>query len=231
MDGREFTRLDLHDARRLGIITIPQEFDLENDLTVAENIFLGREPTTRWGLLDRRAPGPGDHNTYTYTLDYLIYEKKENIYGVEYDTHTRLVQIELKSEWVAVGPGPGPVVQGNREFTITKTEASSDLTFTNEYSTGMYCVAVTKLWDDENDRDGAGVACVCLVYPPAVPHHILSDHPADFSGAAGAFARQGRAGKEAADGAGACGLIDRPACRLFEKDKRNEKKEKDEEDH
>ena len=35
-----------------GIEGIPQEFNLVNDLTVAENIFLGREPH-RFGLLDR----------------------------------------------------------------------------------------------------------------------------------------------------------------------------------
>ncbi len=35
-----------------GIEGIPQEFNLVNDLTVAENIFLGREPC-RFGLLDR----------------------------------------------------------------------------------------------------------------------------------------------------------------------------------
>ena len=34
-----------------GIEGIPQEFNLINDLTVAENIFLGREPR-RFGLLD-----------------------------------------------------------------------------------------------------------------------------------------------------------------------------------
>ena len=37
-----------------GIAGIPQEFNLVNDLTVAENIFLGREPR-RFGLLLNRA--------------------------------------------------------------------------------------------------------------------------------------------------------------------------------
>ena len=35
------------------IAGIPQEFNLVEDLTVAENIFLGREPS-RFGLLDRK---------------------------------------------------------------------------------------------------------------------------------------------------------------------------------
>ena len=41
-------------ARRLGISMIYQELNLLPELTVAENIFLGREPSGRFGLLDRR---------------------------------------------------------------------------------------------------------------------------------------------------------------------------------
>ncbi|MFI2189175.1 sugar ABC transporter ATP-binding protein [Streptomyces sioyaensis] len=42
------------DAERLGIATIYQEFNLVPGMTVAENIFLGRQPRTRLGLVDRR---------------------------------------------------------------------------------------------------------------------------------------------------------------------------------
>lgn len=41
------------DARRLGISMIYQELNLLPELTVAENIFLGREPRSRTGFLDR----------------------------------------------------------------------------------------------------------------------------------------------------------------------------------
>lgn len=41
-------------ARRLGISMIYQELNLIQELTVAENIFLGREPGRSFGLLDRR---------------------------------------------------------------------------------------------------------------------------------------------------------------------------------
>ncbi|MET9252356.1 sugar ABC transporter ATP-binding protein [Streptomyces sp. NPDC003717] len=41
------------DAERLGIATIYQEFNLVPDLTVAENIFLGRQPR-RYGMIDRK---------------------------------------------------------------------------------------------------------------------------------------------------------------------------------
>jgi ribose transport system ATP-binding protein len=41
------------DAERLGIATIYQEFNLVPDLSVAENIFLGRQPR-RYGFIDRK---------------------------------------------------------------------------------------------------------------------------------------------------------------------------------
>ncbi|HEV2779370.1 MAG TPA: sugar ABC transporter ATP-binding protein [Actinophytocola sp.] len=42
------------DAQRAGIAMIHQELDLVPDLSVAENIFLGREPRTRLRTVDRR---------------------------------------------------------------------------------------------------------------------------------------------------------------------------------
>jgi len=52
---KEGERTVLHspvDARRLGVATVFQEFSLVPDLTVAENIFLGRAFTNRVGLID-----------------------------------------------------------------------------------------------------------------------------------------------------------------------------------
>jgi ribose transport system ATP-binding protein len=42
------------DAKRLGIAVIFQEFSLVPHLTVAQNIYLGREPRNRFGLIDHR---------------------------------------------------------------------------------------------------------------------------------------------------------------------------------
>ncbi|MGW1372973.1 sugar ABC transporter ATP-binding protein [Streptomyces sp. NPDC002446] len=42
------------DAERLGIATIYQEFNLVPGLTVAENLFLGRQPRTALGLIDKK---------------------------------------------------------------------------------------------------------------------------------------------------------------------------------
>ncbi|QES44454.1 sugar ABC transporter ATP-binding protein [Streptomyces venezuelae] len=52
-EGREVRINGAQDAERLGIATIYQEFNLVPDLTVAENIFLGRQPR-RFGLVDRK---------------------------------------------------------------------------------------------------------------------------------------------------------------------------------
>ncbi|MDF2440801.1 MAG: ribose transport system ATP-binding protein, partial [Abditibacteriota bacterium] len=41
------------DAQGQGIAIIHQELNLIPELSIAENIFLGREPKTRWGTLDR----------------------------------------------------------------------------------------------------------------------------------------------------------------------------------
>ncbi|MER6429800.1 sugar ABC transporter ATP-binding protein [Streptomyces sp900105245] len=52
--GGEEVRINgAQDSERLGIATIYQEFNLVPDLTVAENIFLGRQPR-RFGMIDRR---------------------------------------------------------------------------------------------------------------------------------------------------------------------------------
>jgi ribose transport system ATP-binding protein len=53
VDGEETEIRSAQDAQRLGIATIYQEFNLVPELTVAENLFLGRQPR-RFGLVDRR---------------------------------------------------------------------------------------------------------------------------------------------------------------------------------
>ena len=46
---------DVQAARRFGVAVIHQEIVLVPHLSVAENIYLGREPTTRIGLKDVKA--------------------------------------------------------------------------------------------------------------------------------------------------------------------------------
>ena len=53
IDGRAQRIESVHDATRLGIALIHQELNLCNNLDVASNIFLGREPR-RFGLLQHR---------------------------------------------------------------------------------------------------------------------------------------------------------------------------------
>ena len=53
-DGREIAPASPHDAQALGIVTIYQEFNLVPSLSIAKNVFIGREPT-RLGLVDAPA--------------------------------------------------------------------------------------------------------------------------------------------------------------------------------
>lgn len=55
MDGRSITLGHPRAAEAAGIAIIHQELNLVSDLDIAANIFLGREPRHRWGLLDRSA--------------------------------------------------------------------------------------------------------------------------------------------------------------------------------
>jgi rhamnose transport system ATP-binding protein len=55
LDGRPVVFHGPADAQRAGIAVIYQEPTLFPDLSVAENIFMGRQPRTRFGRLDRRA--------------------------------------------------------------------------------------------------------------------------------------------------------------------------------
>src|SRR5918995_1510378 len=55
VDGNPVEIRSPHDARALGIGMIFQEFSLIPTLTVAQNIFLGREPRGSGGLIDDRA--------------------------------------------------------------------------------------------------------------------------------------------------------------------------------
>ncbi len=52
LDGREIAMTGPHEARRAGIATIYQELLLFPELTVAENVFMGHAPRTKWGALD-----------------------------------------------------------------------------------------------------------------------------------------------------------------------------------
>jgi len=53
-DGADFAPASPEDAKRLGIVTIYQELSLIPTLTVAENIFIGRAPIGRFGLVSWR---------------------------------------------------------------------------------------------------------------------------------------------------------------------------------
>ncbi|MBD8652153.1 sugar ABC transporter ATP-binding protein [Rhizobium sp. CFBP 13726] len=53
LDGQDVTPANVAEAQALGIGTVYQEVNLLENLTVAENLFLGRQPS-RFGFIDRR---------------------------------------------------------------------------------------------------------------------------------------------------------------------------------
>src|SRR5881409_2317697 len=52
LDGHDARFRSARDARDAGIGMVHQELSIAPDLTVAENVFLGRQPTGRLGLID-----------------------------------------------------------------------------------------------------------------------------------------------------------------------------------
>ncbi len=54
IDGEWISEMTIHKSNALGIRFIHQELNLINDLTVFENLFLGQEISTPFGLLDRK---------------------------------------------------------------------------------------------------------------------------------------------------------------------------------
>ena len=54
LDGQRLECASPREAARCGIALIHQELSLVPNMSVAENVMLGREPVTRWGRLDRR---------------------------------------------------------------------------------------------------------------------------------------------------------------------------------
>ena len=54
LDEKPIDPHSLHEAQALGISTVYQEINLVHTMSVAENLFLGRQPM-RWGFVDMRS--------------------------------------------------------------------------------------------------------------------------------------------------------------------------------
>src|ERR671937_463898 len=63
LDGRETRFYSTRDAHAAGIAMVHQELSVAPDLTVAENVFLGNQPTNRLGIVQwrRMAREAGEH--------------------------------------------------------------------------------------------------------------------------------------------------------------------------
>src|SRR5437764_2525571 len=71
LDGRPLWLAGVHEAQRLGIVLIHQELNLAENLDVAGNIFLGREPRRGGflGLVDKRIYADAEPITRRLGLD------------------------------------------------------------------------------------------------------------------------------------------------------------------
>jgi ribose transport system ATP-binding protein len=85
LKGNRVSFTSPRDAQRNGIAIIYQEFTLLPDLTVAENIFLGREPQKRMGFIDRN----------------LLYDRAEGLLkelGMDLDIHTAVSELGVAKQ-------------------------------------------------------------------------------------------------------------------------------------
>jgi len=82
IEGHRLQRADPQHARALGVGIVPQELAPYPDLTLYENLFVGRELRTRTGMLDRRA---------------MIARAREMlaVYEVDIDPRTRLGRLSV----------------------------------------------------------------------------------------------------------------------------------------
>jgi ribose transport system ATP-binding protein len=55
LDGQAIEPMNPHHAQTLGVSIVYQELSLAPNLSVAENIFINRQPLNRWGLIDKSA--------------------------------------------------------------------------------------------------------------------------------------------------------------------------------
>lgn len=76
LDGRKVRIHTPAEARSLGIAKIHQELQLVPELTVAENMFLGREPRTRLGFLSYRTMNR-NAQTYLDSLDLTVKPRQQ----------------------------------------------------------------------------------------------------------------------------------------------------------
>jgi ribose transport system ATP-binding protein len=98
VDGERLPPGDVHQARAHGVGIVPQELAPIRDMRIYENLFVGREPRTRWRTVDRRR---------------MIAEARKllAVFGIELDprTHmrdlsvglTQLVEIVKTTSWGA----------------------------------------------------------------------------------------------------------------------------------
>ena len=132
LNGKELRAGTVADAEDAGIVMIPQEVNVVGDLTVAENLFLNREPT-RWGLIDWEQ----------------LYADAGNLlreFSIDVDPCARMSALDVASQQLvviskALGKNAGILILDEPTASLTEVE-------------------VNRLFDRIRALSAGGVACV-----------------------------------------------------------------------
>lgn len=139
-EGKKVTIRNPRDARELGISMIMQELNPIKDLTVAENMFVGRYPT-KHGLVDWKA---------TYEQCSLLFEH----WKVDYDPHQKVrtmstAEIQMLEILKAISYDAKLIIMDEPTSAITEKEVQKLFSFITELkSRGITIIIITHKIDE-----------------------------------------------------------------------------------
>ena len=130
VSGLEQRFTSAKDAIKAGIAVIHQELQYVPELTVAENVLLGRMPT-RFGLLDKPK------------ARQMVADKLAAI-GVELDPDARLADLSIAQLQMACAPGCSCVTGRKRRWPMTLSRACASRPRTGSRKSACYRAATSK---------------------------------------------------------------------------------------
>lgn len=159
LNGRRVAFRHPHEAQHAGISTIYQELNLVPELSVAENIFLSREPVNRLGLIDYRS---------MYTRAHALLAKL----GVDFDPRTCVSRLQVGAQQVveiakAISFDARVIIMDEPTSALSEQEVESLFTLIRQLKQrGVALIYITHKLDELNQiadditvlRDGQFIA-------------------------------------------------------------------------